>query len=134
MEDIMEDKNEDWNLIHAYTRKQAIADGVLKDVSEMANEAGFRVPVALTASVWARYVLVPDGVSGQDEKGRLWDILWMCRWGVERGNRDGSQLLFHLHVRNDNCEGDPPLVRLKAVLGPDDDGRPCITILLPDED
>jgi hypothetical protein len=76
MEDVMEDKTEDWNLIHAYTRVQAIADGVLIDVSETAKEAGFHIPVALTAGVWARYVEVPEGVSGQDEKGRLWDLLW----------------------------------------------------------
>jgi hypothetical protein len=37
-------------------------------------------------------------------------------------------------VRNDNREGDPLLVDLKAVFGPDDDGSPCITIMLPDED
>jgi hypothetical protein len=130
----MKDNNEKWDVIFAYTRKQAIEDGVLVDVTETAKEAGFRIPVALTHAVWVRYVEVPEGVEGQDEKGRLWDVLWMCRWGVERGNRAGSELLFHLYVRNDNRPGDPPLVRLKAVCGPDDDASPCITIMLPDED
>jgi hypothetical protein len=41
---------------------------------------------------------------------------------------------FALHVRNDNREGPPPLVRLKAVSGPGDDGKPVITVMLPDED
>jgi hypothetical protein len=41
---------------------------------------------------------------------------------------------FAVHVRNDNCEGPPPLVRLKAICGPDDDGSPCITVMLPEED
>jgi hypothetical protein len=130
----MKDNNEKWDVIFAYTRKQAIEDGVLVDVTETAKEAGFRIPVALTHAVWARYVEVPEGVEGQDEKGRLWDVLWMCRWGVQRGNRAGSELLFHLYVRNDNRPGDPPFVRLKAVCGPDDDASPCITIMLPDED
>lgn len=121
-------------LIFAYTRKQAIEDGVLVDVTERAREAGFRIPVAVTAAVWAAYVVVPDGVGGQDETGRLWDVLWMCRWGIEQGNRDGAELLFRLHVRNDNSEDDPPLVTLKAVCGPNDDGSPCLTIMLPDED
>jgi hypothetical protein len=134
MEDVMEDENEDWNLIYVYTRSQAIADGVLIDVTEMANEAGFHVPVALTSSVWADYVAVPEGVEGQDEKGRLWDVLWMCRYGISREQCPGAVMLFRLCVRNDNREGDPPLVRLKAVFGPDDDARPCITIMLPDED
>jgi len=34
-------------VIHTYTRAQAIEDGVLIDVSEMAREAGFRWPVAV---------------------------------------------------------------------------------------
>jgi hypothetical protein len=39
-----------------------------------------------------------------------------------------------VHVRNDNREGTPPLVRLKAVSGPGDDGEPVVTVMLPDED
>lgn len=31
-------------VVHAYTRAEAIEDGVLVDVSETAREAGFRVP------------------------------------------------------------------------------------------
>jgi hypothetical protein len=30
--------------------------------------------------------------------------------------------------------GTPPLVRLKALCGPGDDGSPCITVMMPDED
>ncbi len=124
-------------VLFAYTRRQALADGVLVDVTETAKEAGFRLPVALTHAVWAEYVTVPEGVDGhgQDETGRLWDILGMCRYGIAQGqNRDASEVLFPLHVRNDNREGEPPLVTLKAVCGPDDDARPCLTIMLPDED
>jgi hypothetical protein len=59
-----------------YSRAEAIADGVLVDVSEVANEAGLRFPVALTRAVWERCVAVPPGVACQDEAGRLWDVLW----------------------------------------------------------
>jgi hypothetical protein len=31
-------------------------------------------------------------------------------------------------------ERTPPLVRLKAVSGPDDAEAPCITVMFPDED
>jgi hypothetical protein len=122
-------------LIFAYARRQAIADGVLIDVTETAKEAGFKVPVALTSAAWAKFVEVPPGVACQDEAGRLWDVLWMCRFGIGQGKvRDASSFLFQLHVRNDNREGWPPLVTLKAVCGPDDDAKPCVTIMLPDED
>ena len=39
-------------VIFAYTRAQAIEDGILVDVSETAREAGFRIPVAITRTVW----------------------------------------------------------------------------------
>jgi hypothetical protein len=41
---------------------------------------------------------------------------------------------FSVHVRNDNRERTPHLVRLKALCGPADDGSPCITFRLPEED
>jgi hypothetical protein len=41
---------------------------------------------------------------------------------------------FALHVRDDNREGTPPLVRLKAVCGPGDQGEPVMTVMLPHED
>src|SRR5262245_26906688 len=122
----------DEDVIFAYTRAQAIADGELIDVTSTAKEAGFRYPVALTRAVWCEYVEVPAGVEGQDEGGRLWDILVMLRYAIP-GNEDREELRFRLHVRNDNRERMPPLVELKAVCGPDDDGSPCITVMEPDE-
>jgi hypothetical protein len=118
-------------IIDAYSRAQAIEDGVLVDVSSVAREAGIRFPVAMTRTVWSKYVEVPEGVKCQDESGRLWDILWMFRTQAPRG---GDTLLFKLHVRNDNRERTPPLVTLKAVCGPGDTPEPVITIMLPEED
>jgi hypothetical protein len=125
---------ENSDLIHRYTRAQAIADGVLIDVSQTAKEAGFTYPVALTAAAWAECVAVPPGVLCQDESGRLWDVLWVLRCAV-RGNGGGArQVPFGVHVRNDNRDRTPPLVRLKAVCGPGDEGEPVVTIMLPKED
>ena len=118
-------------IIHSYTRAEAIEDGFLVDVSDTAKEAGFRYPVALTRTVYDRYVEVPEGVEGQDESGRLWDILFMCRQAIKRS--DGEAVcLFTLLVRNDNRRLEA--VRLKAVCGPNDDLSPCITVMMPDED
>jgi hypothetical protein len=61
---------EDADLIHAYTRADALRDGVLIAVSQIAREAGFCFPVALTRAVWERCVAVPPGVACQDEAGR----------------------------------------------------------------
>ena len=124
---------ENADLIHRYSRGDAIADGVLLDVTSTAREAGIRYPVALTRAVWERCVAVPAGVVWQDEAGRLWDVLWLLACAIRRGN-DGREVRFGVHVRNDNHDRTPPLVRLKAVCGPGDDGEPVVTIMLPDED
>src|SRR5438552_2545733 len=102
-------------IIYSYTRKQALADGEQIDVSEVAREAGLKFPVYLTRAVWENYVRVPDGVQCQDEKGRLWDVVWMLRCAARRTG--GAEMLFRLHVRNDNRDCTPPLVTLKAVCG-----------------
>ena len=125
---------DDAEIIYAYTRAQAIEDGELVDVSETAREAGIKFPVAMTRTVWGRYVEVPEGVKCQDERGRLWDILWMFRCAA--GKVDGDTLFVKLYVRNHNRErlDSRDLVTLKAVCGPGDTPEPVITIMLPDED
>jgi hypothetical protein len=124
---------EEADLIYCYSRADALRDGVLIDVSATAKETGSRFPVALTRAVWERYVAVPNGVTCQDEEGRLWDVLWMLRLAIARSN-GGSEVHFALHVRNDNRDGSPPLIKLKAICGPGDDGEPVLTVLLPEED
>jgi len=71
---------EGWDVIHTYTREQAIEEGQLIDVSETheAREAGYKVPVCLTVGVHA-LVLVPASLGGeQDYSGRLWDTLFLA--------------------------------------------------------
>jgi hypothetical protein len=121
-------------VIYAYTRKQAIADGVQVDVSSVATEAGIRFPVFLTRSVFDAYVTVPPNVSGQDEAGRLWDVVWMLRFAIRKAAQGHSRLPFALYVRNDNRA--PRLVKLIATCGAldIDDPQPAITIMLPGED
>jgi hypothetical protein len=121
------------DLIHRYTRADAVRDGELIDVSPTAREAGIRYPVALTRAAWGRCVAVPPGVACQDEAGRLWDLVWMLRCAIARQG-GGRVVAFALHVRNDNRERTPPLVRLKAACGPGDEGEPVLTVMMPDED
>lgn len=122
---------EDFELVHRYRRADALRDGVLIDVSDAAREAGIKYPVAVTAAVYAHYVRVPPGVTAQDERGRLWDIVWLLRYAITRGP-EGDYLLFTVHVRNDADAPKP--VKLKAICHPGDEGEPVITVLMPDED
>lgn len=118
-------------LIHVYTREQALSGGVLIDVTIPAREAGFRFPVAVTSAVWQQYVRPPAGLSAQDEAGRLWDILWMLRFAIWRGQERGDIIHFTVRVQNDQ-QGPRP-VSLKAVCGPDDHGKPYLTIMMSNE-
>ena len=123
------------DIISIYTRREALADGVQKDISGIAGEAGIRYPVFITQGVYAQYVIVPLGVECQDEQGRLWDVVWMLACAIRREDADSSAFHFQLYVRNSN-ESEAELVTLLAVCGPRDfdDPRPAITIMLPGED
>jgi hypothetical protein len=119
--------------IYAYTRKQAIADGFQIDVTTIAQEAGIRFPVFLTRAVCDAYVTVPAGVIGQDEAGRLWDIVWLLRFAVSKARPGQTRLPFALYVRNDNRR--PRLVKLIAMCSAFDIDYPqlAITVIMPDE-
>ena len=128
---------DDDDLIYAYTRSQALADGVLVDVSQMASEAGFRYPTAITADLHSR--ITPnerEKALGQSYEGRLWDVVFLAS-SVAR--RSGT---------NDRCSFDVGLfeadeapshrthrrtLSLWMVVGPGDQGEPVITIGFPED-
>ncbi len=122
------------DLISRYSRADAIADGVLIDVTKTAREAGYKTPIALTRAVWQRCVVVPTGVACQDEAGRLWDVLWMLACAAHKAPAAADTIRFGVHVRTSNGDEVPPLVLLKAVCGPGDNGEPVVTVMMPDED
>ena len=122
------------DVIYSYTRSQAVADGLQVEVSKVAEEAGIRFPVFLTRAVYDAYVTVPPEVAGQDEAGRLWDVVWLLRFAIRKAQTGQDRLPFALYVRNDNHR--PRLVKLVAMCGPldIDDPAPAITVMMPDED
>lgn len=122
----------DADLMHAYTRAQALADGVLVDVSTLAREAGFKVPVALTAAVWADCVAWPKEDPRQDEPGRLWDVLTMAR--LEARRHGNLQVVPFRVLRVPRGGTQPALTQLTLHIGPGDAAEPVITILQPGED
>jgi uncharacterized protein DUF6573 len=118
-------------LIYTYTRAQALADGVLIDVSETARELGFRYPVALTAALWADIQAIPVG-STEDVAGRLWDVLWMAacaaRWGADGADQLTYELIMAVEGAQRAC------YPVKIVIGPGDAGEPVLTLMRPNED
>nr|WP_298135570.1 DUF6573 family protein [Acidiferrobacter sp.] len=101
-------------------------------------DAGFRIPVALTAAAWADCDAWDPADSHrqttQDERGRLHDVLWMAHLAA-RAARGGSETLFSLYrVPRGGRAITPRLVTLKLAIGPGDAGEPVITIMQPVED
>jgi len=124
--------------VSTYTRANAIADGVLVDVSRTAKEAGFRFPVAVTAAVWSDCVAWNEEDSKrqvpQDEEGRLWDVVYMCYQMVRHANVMADTFYFVVYRVPRGGKGmRARQVRLKACIGPGDSGTAVITIMQPNE-
>lgn len=125
-------------VIYAYSRAQAIEDGELVDISSMAQQSCFKIPVAVTRAVWDQYIEWTDEDDDrqtiQDQSARLWDVLWMLYIASKR-NKDMSCITYVLHViPRDGSSKSPILVKLKSVICGGDEGEPVITIMLPNED
>ena len=132
----------EWPVIYAYTRAEALADGVLVDVTSAAREAGFKVPTAVTAAVFDECIEwtesdAEQSRTHQDQKGRLWDVVYLAaikaRTLVKRGVRQ-NQVTFQLDVVPRPGRTHPRRRTLKLVIGPGDNHEPVATIMLPDED
>ena len=126
-------------VIDAYTRAQAIEDGILVDVSDTAREAGFTIPVAITCTVWNRIIALPDGYRGfQDESGRLWDVLWMARHYALRASDSDRVTMCVLvrDIRKDLRDSNRaprkhfPIVAIST----GDSGEAAITIMFAEDD
>jgi hypothetical protein len=127
------------NIIHSYTRAQAIEDGVLVDVTDTAKEAGFTWPVAMSRAAWADCVEWSDEDTKrqtyQDLTGRLWDVLSMASFAIRSSKEGNRQLLYPLfRVPRGGSGKNARRTMLKLITGPGDSGEPVVTIMLPNED
>ena len=127
----------------SYTRADALADGMLVDVSEMAQEAGFKFPVAVTQSVWAECIDWPKDSEqgfGQSIDGRLWDVLFMAHWKIKTTPDQSEDLHYQFDVIPTDIKADADednmskVKTLKINIGPGDNREPVLTIMLPNED
>lgn len=121
MEDVFGD------VIYSYSRKQAIEDGVLVDLSTL-YPSGTRIykwPVACTDSVWH----LIQNACGQDSTkagGWVWDLCFMSAKFPIRCLSESEQL-FRIIIGEKTHT-------LKVHCGPGDTAEPVITIMMPEED
>lgn len=126
--------DEDWNVVYSYSRAQAIADGVLVDITDAARVAGFKVPTVLTATLYHGYVVPPaglDGCFGQSVAGRLHDVLTLALFAARRAvNTD--RVTFKVDFLM--APGRKETIEAIAHIGPGDNYEPCLTIMLAEDD
>lgn len=123
-------------IIHTHSRAQALADGDLIDVSNVARKYGFIYPMAVTKTVWEGFV-EPDLTAeryGETAVARLEDLLVVL---ADRARRiEGSEVLFTVSATSEGRIEDH---NFKAIIGPGDnvtstDADPVFTVMYPIEE
>ena len=122
------------DIIFRYTRAEAIDDGVLVDLSEIATEAGFKYPVAITQGVNA--VLNNLEVVGQDFQGRAWDMFTIFKLEIKKQTGDTTYFapLFARANKKDKNKFIVEPVEMYAKVHAGDNPKPVITIMILGED
>ena len=125
-------------MIYAYTRRMAIDDGVLVDLSaapmgDLCRQAGYTIPLAMTATAFAQTVKSEGEPlpAGQDETGRLWDVLMVLRAAIRKLPDGEDRCFFDVSVWDGQKHN---TVKLWCQCGPGDEGEPVLTIMSLGED
>lgn len=120
-------------MIHSISREQALAEGLLVDVTEAdAAKGKFRVPVAVTRALWDVIETIPETGrgAGQDWQGRLHDVTWMAHLAA-RGAKDSDRAEFKLIL--DRVGTAKRMATLVVHIGPGDTPAPVVTIGFPED-
>lgn len=137
-ESMSETTTEEWEVIHTYTRAEAIADGMLCDVTEWASAetgflGGFRCPVAVTAAAWHAIEAIPPALEGvADVRGRAHDVLYLASLALRGAMaRDESRARFRVILPRAGERGRYVTLLVDASAG--DDGGAVVTIGFPED-
>ena len=121
------------DIISTYTRADIIADGYMIDITANYPEEArlFKYPVAISLAIWAIVDKAANNpTAGNTHAGIIWDILYMSIHGIVKKYSEAE----HLYNVIITGAGQQTEYTFKAICGANDDGSPCITILLPEED
>jgi hypothetical protein len=122
----MNSENVFGDTIYSYSRKQAIEDGVLVDLSQIESvKQHWRYPFACTDAVW---MIIEEALEqpSQDVSGICHDICTMAKLAL-KGSDDAEQVLFSVIIGAQTN-------KLKLHCGPGDTPAPVLTLMLPYED
>lgn len=117
-------------IIHAYSRAQAIDDGVLVDLTFMAQNRGYRWPVACTDRLWQTLISVGDDPDTTDHailERRIGQVLNCLLMAIKAAGPERSDYVAFTILT------DAGNAKAWASCHPDDDGDPCLTIMMQGE-
>ena len=122
-----QETNETDNIIFSYTWDDAINDGTFIRVDDqIAQEAGFKWPIAVTASLFHQHIKPNKDTDGT---GRMWDILNMFRYAIHnQDNKNRSRCDFIVKLGRENVTL-WATVEARTPQNPE----PVITIMLPSD-
>ena len=125
----------DADVVYAYTRAQALEDGVLIDATigdpAEVTKQHFKYPVAMTEAVYHLIRRAVEHPKHQNDWRGVWhDILWMSRKNITR-RFDAATHLFKVWITG---AGRKRWHELKIQCHPGDRAEPVLTVMLPGED
>ncbi len=119
---------EDFDVIYTYSRADAIADGVLVDLTKdfPVTKRVYKYPVACTATVWA----IINSTPSEWVVGEVIAV-------IVASNQNKTKIIDETtHLFEVTIENAKPCERhtFKIICHGDDNGEPCLTIMMRNED
>ena len=127
------------SFIDCCSREQAINEGFLIDVSEIAfNRLNYKWPLALTREVWDRCVAWTERDSDQQayqtQLRRLLDVLCMAKYGLCHAEPHATEAWFETSYLPRDGESLRAVNQcLVIAVSPGDHKEPVLTIMLPEQ-
>lgn len=128
--------------LSVFSRAQALADGVLVDVTQVCKTLNVAMPfkfhVAMTATAWGEFVDWDESAQnpyGKDASvaGRLDDVLFMALVAARQASPDAEEIQFNVSRLTPTTHR-PVTGSLKMHCGGGDQGEPVLTLMLVGED
>jgi len=110
-------------IIFSYTRKQAIEDGVLVDVTSLARQRGFKIHTVITCAAVAEITCGCEPTEAFYQSAILATFKTLYDEIRKPANHNTDRIHFRLAD-----------LHLWSLVGPGDEGEPVLTIMLESED
>lgn len=115
-------------IISVYTRQQAIEDGIFIDITEAAKMNGFRIPVAVTTTLFYEHIKKNENQDDQETEKNLNDLLQSVYNNILTAPKGETLIMFKSKLNDE-------LVDVWAALEAQSpyDHSPALNIMMPSD-